>query len=192
MGTPQAELHRGWAPLYLQLPDVRQRPQDGVVGGDGFLDFLHLQRHAVRCSSIFLGGMHHLPLPPAPHLLPVGSDDADLLGRDGGAAPLALALQQLLEVLDQDLDLSRVEERGALGFSLVFPADPVEDDGEALGVQRLGVSGAAARGLLPAPALAPPSLFWEAHPRHSRSCEYQTRRPRRPSARCRRRARWGS
>lgn len=83
----------------------------------------------------------------APHLLPVGRDDADLLGRDAGAAPLAPALQQLLEVVDQHLDLSRVEERGALGLSLVFPANPVEDDGEALGVDSIGLCSTRGSGL---------------------------------------------
>lgn len=45
-----------------------------------------------------------------PHLLPVGRDDADLLGGHPGAASLALALQQLLEVVEQDLNFGRVEE----------------------------------------------------------------------------------
>lgn len=45
-----------------------------------------------------------------PHLLPVGRNDADLLGGHSGAASLAPALQQLLEVVDQDLNFGRVEE----------------------------------------------------------------------------------
>lgn len=96
-----------------------------------------------------------LPMSCAPHLLPVGRDDADLLGRDTGAAPPAPALQQLLEVLDQHLDLSRVEERGALGLSQVFPANAMEDDGEALEVESVGLL-ACGLGLPPCPLPAAP------------------------------------
>lgn len=45
-----------------------------------------------------------------PHLLPVGGNDADLLGGHSGAAPLAPAQQQLLQVVNQDLNFGRVEE----------------------------------------------------------------------------------
>lgn len=96
-----------------------------------------------------------LPVPclqrRATYLLSVGRDDANLFGRDTGAASLALALQQLLEVVDQHLNLSRVEERGAPGLSPVFPANPVEDDGEALGVESVGLCSACGSGLPPRP-----------------------------------------
>lgn len=138
-----------------------------------------------------------LPVPclqsRATYLLSVGRDDADLFGRDTGAASLALALQQLLEVVDQHLDLSRVEERGALGLSPVFPANPVEDDGEALGVESVGLCSACGSGLPPpAPSLLTPLLFWEAPPRHNTDSGHRARCSRRPSARCHRRAHWGS
>lgn len=43
-----------------------------------------------------------------------------------------MRLQQLGEVVDQDFDLGHVEERRAVGLSLVFAHHPVEDERETL------------------------------------------------------------
>ena len=66
------------------------------------------------------------------HLLPVGGDNADVPGRYGGQALLALGLQQLEQVVHQHLDLRHVEEGGAVGLTLVLPHHPVEHQREAL------------------------------------------------------------
>lgn len=66
------------------------------------------------------------------HLFPVGGDYANVFCRELGEALLSLCFHQLGEVVDQNFNLRHIEERRAVGLSLVFPHHPVEDQWETL------------------------------------------------------------
>lgn len=66
------------------------------------------------------------------HLFPVRGDDANVLGGQFGEALLSLCLKQHDEVVEQSVNLCYVEERRAVGLSLVLAHHPVEDQRETL------------------------------------------------------------
>lgn len=66
------------------------------------------------------------------YLFPVGGDDANVFGRNGGQALFAGSLQQFLHVVHQNLHLGSIEEGRAGGLALIDARHSVEDQWEVL------------------------------------------------------------
>lgn len=100
----------------------------------GLADFLHLcdtENTSLLLFRVFSNHTNqHSSASMNPDLLPVRSNDANVTGRNGRQALLALRLQQFPHVVHEHLHLGYVEERRTVGLTLVNTSDPVEDDGE--------------------------------------------------------------